>query len=785
MKKLIYLTTFIILASFIYANCPGDLSGSGTLADPCLITNCDQLQNISIYIDSNYTITQEINCTEAKDWNGGKGFEPIGDFKGTLNGSNNTITNLTINLPTNDTIGLFKQLTNANIYSLGIENCNVTGKDYTGCLAGTITGGDYKEIYVTGIVNSTGNYTGAITGITLDTCNLTDIYAHINITGFNYVGGLVGSLDFGNLYRAYIIGNVNGTWRVGGITGSTSVLINSSFSTANVNAEDYLGVIEGGTIAGNLGVGGDISLTYYFNQPNDNVTKCLASQIDADCISQSPITLFRGDVYPLNTPMGNWSFPDIWSETSFGYPVFTWQIGATMGDDTIAPVWNNLPENKTLEYHLDSLHENYNATDNKNLIHRYATNDTNFNMSTSGELTNFTALEIGTYKINISVNDTMNNLNHTLLIVTVTDTLKPSFTGIPGTEWIEYNFENLAIKFNITDKANLTLGTNYTYITGNSSGYILNLSLLTVGNYKINVSVNDTSNNTNSTLYNLYINDTLPPTLTIAANLSTGSDIENHEIINASDPSGLNTTPYHINDTTNFNISVEGRIWNIVSLSTGTYKINVSAVDVYNNTNSTVYYISYIATSTETPSGGSINSGTYLTVDEEGRVLQACIQKETFLDRIKDDCGYENDICEDGETPFDSEDCSLTTDAITCKGERCIFNEIWLAKLLLLSLVFFGMFYKKDYNIYIVVIILILFLGFISPAQQSLISPIYKGVDSYPDEIIENNLILKYGSKILPSNPIVGFFIIVGLLFFAFRKTTKKIAKNRSKRRFR
>lgn len=82
--------------------------------------------------------------------------------------------------------------------------------------------------------------------------------------------------------------------------------------------------------------------------------------------------------------------------------------------------------------------------------------------------------------------------------------------------------------------------------------------------------------------------DTTPPVISAfvsSLNYTDSENILNAEVINATDESGLNTTPYHLNDTTYFNISNEGRITNHTDVPVGTYKYNITAVDGSANLN--------------------------------------------------------------------------------------------------------------------------------------------------------------------------------------------------------
>jgi len=163
----------------------------------------------------------------------------------------------------------------------------------------------------------------------------------------------------------------------------------------------------------------------------------------------------------------------------------------------------------------------------------------------------------------------------------------------------------------------------------------------------------------------------------------------------------------------------------------------------------------------------------YVCVPLEGGV---CEQKVKLWDRLKDDCISENGICEDGENPFKNKDCSLRQEVLSCKGDRCIFKEIWLLKILLISLIFMALFYKKDYQIFIIIMGIFIIINFLNPSiltqgatnTQSLVQPI-------TNTQINNPIIIKYGGRLLPSNPLLGFAIFLYISYISLSLIFNKL----------
>ena len=109
------------------------------------ISNIIDLQKIgndvSYPLDGDYVQTQDIDASATSGWNGGLGFDPIGDsstkFTGSYDGGGYDISNLFIDRPLVDDCGLFGQSdAGASISNATLASCNVTGKSSVGALVG-------------------------------------------------------------------------------------------------------------------------------------------------------------------------------------------------------------------------------------------------------------------------------------------------------------------------------------------------------------------------------------------------------------------------------------------------------------------------------------------------------------------------------------------------------------------------------------------------------------------------------------------------------------------------
>ena len=166
----------------------------------------------------------------------GKGWEPIGNstdpFSKEFEGNGYTISNLFINRPSTDHIGLFGHTSAALIKNVGLEEVNVKGSNYVGGLVGE-NNSTISHSYATGSV--TGSYdVGGLVGYNYFDSTIRHSYATGSVTGDNGVGGLVGfNFIYSIIRHSYATGSVTGSNNhVGGLVGSNwiSSIISHSYA---------------------------------------------------------------------------------------------------------------------------------------------------------------------------------------------------------------------------------------------------------------------------------------------------------------------------------------------------------------------------------------------------------------------------------------------------------------------------------------------------------------------------------------------------------------------------
>lgn len=114
--------------------------GEGTLNNPYLIEDVEDLNAIRFYPTKNFKLTQDINLG-VYPYNTNKGWLPINDFCGTLDGDGHSILNMYINRPNQDAVGFIGSTAMTvnvvfQIKNLFIKNCNIIGHNSVAPICG-------------------------------------------------------------------------------------------------------------------------------------------------------------------------------------------------------------------------------------------------------------------------------------------------------------------------------------------------------------------------------------------------------------------------------------------------------------------------------------------------------------------------------------------------------------------------------------------------------------------------------------------------------------------------
>lgn len=269
MKKnhIILILCFVLMS--VHLTAQSYSGGAGTEASPYQIATKADLKYLSEnsgewgkHFEQTADIIFEDSDFESGGdfYNDGLGFNPIGYnsygydnhinyFSGSYNGNDHIISGLTITQPlieveyvdenNNIEVGMFGVAYGAKISNLGLIDVNVTGFSYVGGLVGWNESSTIHNCYSTGNVNST-KYTGGLVGVNTSS-TMTNCYSECDIVGNFGAGGLIGGNDESSVINCHAVGNVSGNRIIGGLAGDNtySSIISHSYATGNVSGSEH------------------------------------------------------------------------------------------------------------------------------------------------------------------------------------------------------------------------------------------------------------------------------------------------------------------------------------------------------------------------------------------------------------------------------------------------------------------------------------------------------------------------------------------------------------------
>ena len=244
-----------------------------------LINDERDLERLAAYVNSGHdalgkTFKQNADITlTAAHTSIGRYFEGTYKyFKGTYDGNNKTISNLTVNAPNSNYQGLFGYTSKAVIKNVTLANCNITGKQYTGGIVGyASTSTAIENCHVRGNISATesdasghGGIAGSATSTSITNCTVTGTIS-TSVSNDNY-GGIVGAANYDVVITSCEnAANISGDGQNhGGIVGRDNNGSNKfkyCLNTGVVNGNQYVGAI-----AGQNDSPRDFDHCYYSNQ---------------------------------------------------------------------------------------------------------------------------------------------------------------------------------------------------------------------------------------------------------------------------------------------------------------------------------------------------------------------------------------------------------------------------------------------------------------------------------------------------------------------------------------
>lgn len=274
--------------------------GDGTLGNEFLICDAGSLQYSALHWNARYQFANDIDASDTTNWNGGKGFKPVGNlgvdntfgtaddrlFVGIVDGQGYAISGLEIHRPTQDDVGLYgvsgngMSLQNVTLQNVAVEGRDhvggvlgmglgtgvtipmtnvqvegsISGREAVGGLVGLVASDHFNiadssaDITVTASLNEAGGLVGSAAGWTdCNSCSFTANHSRGRVSSSgDYAGGLFGYIFRGILQESSSSAQVTGYDFVGGLVGlPLQVTTSRSYATGAVVGHDYVGALIG------------------------------------------------------------------------------------------------------------------------------------------------------------------------------------------------------------------------------------------------------------------------------------------------------------------------------------------------------------------------------------------------------------------------------------------------------------------------------------------------------------------------------------------------------------
>ena len=358
-RRLVRVGLFVVVCGLLVATLPAVATAGVTPEaeieeDIEVISNVTDLQEMEEDLSADYFLQDDIDASETAEWNGGAGFDPIGDesnpFTGTFDGQGHVIENLTIDRSDEQYVGLFGEADGSDVVlqNVRLEGLDIHGEERVGGLAGKIRDGAVLNSSVEGQVIAENQLVGGMVGRPWSATLDQRLSARTTVEGGDVghlrgIGGLVGrSTGSTTISVAYAQSEVTGE-NAGGLVGSSST-INSNFdqmySASVVNGEDagaMVGVIESSGDVFEDSVYWDTTLEsdeYGVDQSDGSATNEMV-ELETDQMTGEDATEF----------MDGLDFEQVWepvTEPADDYPVFFWEETVPGAPEAVMSVSSNV-----------------------------------------------------------------------------------------------------------------------------------------------------------------------------------------------------------------------------------------------------------------------------------------------------------------------------------------------------------------------------------------------------------------------------------------------------------
>lgn len=412
----------------------------------------------------------------------------------------------------------------------GITNLtllNTTNNDDYNATNTTVPDGGYKTQFWCN--DSTNNINNSETvNFSVDT-----IYPNIDII---YPPNLTNSTDFAlNVNYSYFDLNVDVCWWTddGGVTNQSSPTCQNltglwieGMNNVTIYINDSANNVNSTSVSFTIDINPpDINITYPPNNTNSSDIGLNINYTISDALISVDSCWYSNDTYLTNTSLTtncNNITTVTWTEGQHNVTVWANDSLNNINSSSvtftidISPPYFTVIANQTLS-NTTALSYDIDAEDLYTEVDCFTVNNTgNFSITCAGVLTNATGNNpTGVYWINITVNDSLNNLNSSIMFVNYTftvDTTPPYFITISNyTHLVNTSFTETIVADDETSFSSYSLNDTTVFDIGIATGIVTNATPLTnITIYYLNVTINDTSNNLNSSVFYINITEVVP-----------------------------------------------------------------------------------------------------------------------------------------------------------------------------------------------------------------------------------------------------------------------------------
>ncbi|OHB63621.1 MAG: hypothetical protein A2Y76_03380 [Planctomycetes bacterium RBG_13_60_9] len=260
-------------------------------------------------------------------------------FSGIFDGNGKTISNFSYKDLQRDFVGLFAHVV-GEIRDLKLVRARVIAdKLGAGALVGCLERGDILDCSATKVDISGKDYVGGLVGSADG--NIHRSCSDGRVEGVLFVGGLVGHVGKGTIAHSYSKAQVTGNESVGGLVGATTnemSIVNSCYALGDVDGGAYVGGLVGqvaagrvfrcysaGQVSGNQFVGGLVGYQRALAEVTASLWDLETSQQTKSVggTGQTTVQMKSMDTFLAM----NWDFYGTWTICEgMNYPVLQWQI---------------------------------------------------------------------------------------------------------------------------------------------------------------------------------------------------------------------------------------------------------------------------------------------------------------------------------------------------------------------------------------------------------------------------------------------------------------------------